>query len=96
MQYVGDQYNGALSLSDNKGNFPLHFGCLGFVNCDAVMLLLENKTPAVSERDDDGNLPIQLLLCDKANEKHVDQENPQFVEAIWWLLTAYPETINNW
>ena len=28
--------------------------------------------------------------------KHVDQENPQFVEAIWWLLTAYPETINNW
>ena len=47
--------------------FPLHSACVGF-NYDVVVFLLENKTPAVSERNADGNLPIQLL-CDKANEK---------------------------
>jgi len=81
-------------------NFPLHHACRGG-NCEVISYLL--KTPmasaSVSERtgmNSDGMLPIQLF-CEYVNEEQEgEEENTEYTETIWHLLTAYPETVLNW
>ena len=84
---------------DKWGNTPLHYAC-HYDKCDVVKVLLgkQKHTVTVSERNDDGKLPIQLL-CDPPRigfDKRIDREGVEYTEALWLLLRNCPETIVNW
>ena len=89
--------NYRLNACDMDKNYLLHHACRGG-NFEVISYLL--KTPissaSVSEKNDDGMLPIHLF-CKFVNE-HVEEEKdtPEYTETIWHLLTAYPETVLNW
>ena len=80
-------------ISAKQGS-PLHHACHAG-NCEAVNYLLDRQVASVSERNTKGKLPIHLL-CDAANERRGLRDTPLYVETIWRLLLAYPETVVNW
>ena len=54
-----------------------------------VSLLLKNIT--LSKVNGDGKLPIQLLFeCEKED---VDRDSLEYVDTVWRLLLAHPETV---
>ena len=81
------QVFGLVELYNNDGG---HAG-----NCEAVNYLLDRQVASVSERNTKGKLPIHLL-CDAANERRGLRDTPLYVETIWRLLLANPETVVNW
>jgi len=81
-----------LDHCDVKKDSPLHYACRGG-NCGTVKYLLERSASQVSERNVGNKLPIHLL-CESGTDK-VDRESPEFVETIWHLLKAHPETVLN-
>ena len=54
-----------------------------------VKYLLGRGAPLVSELNDDGKLPIHLLW----ESDRVDRNSVEYVEAVWRLLLAHPETV---
>ncbi|KAL9182169.1 hypothetical protein ACHAXT_012821 [Thalassiosira profunda] len=84
-----------LGLSDNhlhaldlERDSTLHYACRGG-NVGVVKCLLGRGVPSVSEPNDDGKLPIQLLW----ESGRVDRNSVEYVEAVWRLLLARPETV---
>lgn len=88
-----------LASCDSRSNYPLHYACRGG-NVSVVKYLLTSNEGnyyrgSISERNDDNKLPIQLLI--EAGEKMMhDDDDPEYTEAIWCLLLAYPETVMNY
>jgi len=87
------------SIKDMWGNTPLHYACR-YGKLDTVKLLLEKQEyiDSVSVRNDDGNLPIQLL-CEAPRlglRNKIDRESTEYTETIWLLLRCCPETVVNW
>ena len=93
VKFLVELFDGCLNLCDEDNNSPLHYACIG-VNCDVVKYLLAKQTAAVSERNADDELPIHLL-CDCGEDLDI-RESPEYVETIWRLLQAHPETVLNW
>ena len=58
-----------------------------------VNYLLKRSVPTVSKRNDDDKLPVHLLC--EAGEEKVARESLAYVESIWHLLLAYPETVSD-
>jgi len=86
MQYLIQDSNDAISVSDADGNYPLHLACReGY--CEVVNYLLEVKPVSVSTQNGDKKLPIELLI-----ESDCDQDSLVYTEAIWRLLVASPPT----
>jgi len=86
------------SMKDMWGNTPLHYACR-FGKCDIVKLLLKKQEyiDSVSIRNDDNNLPIQLLCeAPRLGLKKIDRESTEYTETIWLLLRCCPETVINW
>jgi len=86
------------SMKDMWGNTPLHYACR-FGKCDIVKLLLKKQEyiDSVSIRNDDNNLPIQLLCeAPRLGLKKIDRESTEYTETIWLLLCCCPETVINW
>ena len=67
-----------------KGDLPLHIACLEG-HCSDINHILEKADYGVSLRNQDGKLPIELLL-----EAHIDRESLEYVEAFNRLLRAHP------
>ena len=84
---------GGLNAFDANKDSPLHYACRG-ANYGPIIYLLERKTLAVSNRNRDNKLPIQILC--EAGEKRVENESHRYTETIWRLLFAYPGTTQNW
>lgn len=93
VQYLAEPDSSVLNNCDLENNSPMHYACRGG-NCGAIKYLLGRCVPSVSERNTHDKLPIQLL-CECGEEK-VDQASPAYIEAIWLLLLAYPETMLSW
>ncbi len=74
---------------DANKDTPLHYACRG-VNCGVVKLLLESDPSSVSERNVDGKLPFHLI-CETENQ--AERDSIVYVDAIWRLLLAHPQTV---
>ena len=95
VKYLAELSPDRLNTCDKNKNYPLHYACRG-VNYEVISYLLETPMSSVSERNVDDMLPIHLF-CKFVNEQeNEDEDTPEYIETIWRLLTAYPETVLNW
>eukprot|EP00956_Cyclotella_meneghiniana_P032135 scaffold86992_cov70-Cyclotella_meneghiniana.AAC.1 len=83
------------SLRDGNDNYLLHYACRGG-NVDVVRYLLETENlRAVSVKNKRNKLPMDLFnefVQDSMNDEH----DVKYVDIIWHLLLADPETIQNY
>ena len=79
-----------LNHCDVKGNYPLHYACRG-ANYKVVTYLMNANAQVVSERNQDGKLPMHLLC--ECEQDEVNSKSAEYVETICCLLLAYPETV---
>jgi hypothetical protein len=79
-----------LQAFDEKGNTVLHYACRGAKHTTISLLLKEYGGISVSRRNAHNQLPIHLLLESKEVS---DREDTRYVESIYRLLRAYPETV---
>ena len=93
VKYLVELDSTRLNDCDVNGNSPLHCACL-VGNCGVIKYLLERHVRSISEGNAANKLPIHLLLCD-CGEDTVDRESPEYLETIWRLLLAHPETLFN-
>eukprot|EP00956_Cyclotella_meneghiniana_P030801 scaffold78695_cov23-Cyclotella_meneghiniana.AAC.2 len=83
------------SLRDGNDNYLLHYACRGG-NTDVVRHLLETgNLRAVSVKNNDEKLPIDLFN-EFVQESMNDEHDVKYVDIIWHLLLADPETIQNY
>jgi len=92
VEFLLESNESCLNHCDNMHSSSLHYACRGG-NYGAVLCLLERGVSSVSERNSENKLPIQLLYG-SGNDK-VDNRSPEYVETLWRLLLAYPETVLN-
>jgi len=92
VQFLVELNDSCLDHCDSNKNYPLHHACREG-NFGVVKYLLESRVPSVSERNGNNKLPIHLL-CESVLGV-VDRESPEYVEVIWRLILAYPETVLN-
>lgn len=79
-----------LQAVDEIGNTVLHYACRG-AKYDTIALLLDNYGGiSISQRNAHNQLPIHLLLESKEVS---DRDDPKYMESIYRLLRAYPETV---
>jgi len=90
VEYLLELDDTFLNHFDSGRNSPLHYACLGG-NCRTVTYLLERNVPSVSEPNNDGKLPFHLL-CE--TEGQVDRDSLEYVDTIWQLLLAHPQTVS--
>jgi len=86
VEYLVELDRSYLATCDNSNNYPLHFACRGGKKDNVQYLLQTEAGGAVSERNDDNKLAMELLIeagCDDT-------------ETIWCMLIAYPETVLNY
>ena len=67
------------------GFYPLHIACKRGL-LDIVKYLMNEQASVVSKRTQNGKLPFHLL-CASGNG------SPEYLDAIWNLLMAYPEAV---
>ena len=92
VQYLIECDSTTLDAVDYDGDTILHYACYG-ANYEAISLLLEKyDAVSVSRRNDEGELPIDLL-CES---EVVDRESVDYMECLFRLLRAYPETVMNY
>ena len=81
-----------LDTIDRQGNTALRYACLG-AKYETIALLLESYDAAsVSKRNTQKKLPIDLLW---ESNQVVDREDVEYIDSVFWLLKAYPETLRN-
>ena len=80
----------ALSTVDGDGNTALHYACRGTKYDTIATLLGDHDAVSVSRQNAHGKLPIDLLWGSSAVE---DRDGREYVEIIFRLLKAYPETV---
>ena len=86
VEYLVELDRSYLATCDDRNNYPLHFACRGGKKNNVQYLLQTEAGGAVSERNGDNKLAIELLFeagCDDT-------------ETIWQMLLAYPETVLNY
>jgi hypothetical protein len=92
VQYLLSLSEITLDTVDREGNTALHHACFGAKH-DTIALLLEKyDAVSVSKRNAHKKLPIDLLF--ESNEV-LDTESVEYMESIFRLLRAYPETLMN-
>ena len=79
-------------LDMNKDSI-LHYACRGG-NLRVVKYLLDKKNAHVSEHNKENKLPIHLLF--ESYNNTVDRDSKEYIETVWLLLLAHPETVMNW
>ena len=93
VRFLVEKDSSCLDVFDADKNYPLHYACR-WGRSSIVKYLLERRVSSVSERNADNKLPIHLLCeCDA---ERVDHDSPEYVETIWRLLLACPETVLHW
>jgi ankyrin repeat protein len=82
-----------LGATDEEGNTVLHYACRGG-NHDIIGLLLDKYggSMSVSKRNALNQLPIHLLL--ESNDVN-GRDDIKYVESVYRLMRAHPETIMN-
>lgn len=78
-------------LDVNKDS-PLHYACRGGKH-NVVKYLLDRSPLSVSERNSSKKLPIHLFCL--SGRSKVGCESSAYIETLWRLLLAYPETVKN-
>jgi len=81
-----------LDTVDKTGNTALHYACRGAKYDTIALLLKKYDAVSVSKRNAHGKLPIDLLFD---NMMVKDRESNEYIESVFRLLTAYPETLMN-
>lgn len=84
-----DQNN--LHILDEHQELPIHKACRGG-HVSLLRYLLERNMPAASARNASGMLPV-FILCQSSGKSREVLETPEYVEAIWQLLLAHPESV---
>ncbi len=79
-----------LTAVDREGNTVLHHACLKAEYVLITLLLGKYGAVSVSKRNVDKKLPIHLLL---ENDLTEFMEDIEYMESIFLLLRAYPETV---
>jgi ankyrin repeat protein len=93
VQYLLSLSEITLDTVNRDGNTVLHHACLGAKH-DTIALLLEKyDAVSVSTRNAHKKLPIDLLF--ESNEV-LNRESTEYIESIFRLLRAYPETVMNY
>ena len=82
-----------LDAIDRQGNTALHYACRGARHGTIAMLLETYDAVSVSKRNAQKKLPIDLLWESDAVE---ERESVEYIESVFRLLKAYPETIMNY
>ncbi|KAK1734111.1 ankyrin repeat domain-containing protein [Skeletonema marinoi] len=92
VQFMLSRDETILDTVDKTGNTAFHYACSG-ARYDTIALLLEKyDAVSVSKRNAHGKLPIDLLFDSMMVE---DRESNVYIESVFRLLTAYPETLMN-
>ena len=92
VKYLIGRNTTSLAVLDRERNAALHFACRG-AKYETIALLLEKYDgKSVSKRNAQKKLPIELLWESNAVE---DRESKEYVESVFRLLQAYPETLTN-
>eukprot|EP00956_Cyclotella_meneghiniana_P017742 scaffold29178_cov63-Cyclotella_meneghiniana.AAC.5 len=97
VKYFTNHIEDSFSLRDGNDNYLLHYACRGG-NIEVVMYLLKSgHTRAVSEKNKDNMLPVHLFN-QFVKERWCEGNDRKYVETIWHLLLADPETLqcSNW
>eukprot|EP00956_Cyclotella_meneghiniana_P010017 scaffold13816_cov23-Cyclotella_meneghiniana.AAC.3 len=97
VKYLTNHIEDTFSLRDGNGNYLLHYACRGG-NLEVVRYLLESgHTRAVNEKNKDNMLPVHLFNV-FVKERWCAGKDMKYVETIWHLLLADPETLqrSNW
>jgi hypothetical protein len=90
VEYLIDQNSSSFEVTDRWQNTLLHFACRG-ANHVMIAFLLEKYDGAfVSTRNSSKQLPIDLLF---GSEAVSDREGIEYMESIYRLIRAYPETL---
>jgi ankyrin repeat protein len=89
VDYLVELDDSSLGQSDGTGDTPLHYACHGG-NLPVINALLEKQPRPVSQPDADEKLPIHLLW---ESAEGIDNESAEYMETVWRLLRAYPETL---
>lgn len=99
VKFLANFTEDSFSLRDANGNYLLHSACRGG-NADVVMYLLDSgHLKAVTEKNKDGMIPIRLFNeFVRQRQFEFGANNIKYVETIWHLLMADPETLDssNW
>ena len=93
IQYLVGLDTTALEAVDNKHNTALHYACSGAKYETITMMLEMYDAVSISKQNAEGKLPLDLLL--ESNEV-VDRKSIEYIETIFRLLRAYPETVMNY
>ena len=89
VEYLVELDTTTLGTVDRDGNTALHHACCG-AKYDIIAMLLEDYDAiSVSRQNYQQKLPIELLW--ESND--VDRDGLEYVESIFRLLKAYPETV---
>jgi len=83
-----------LDAVDQEGNTALHLACHCARHKIIALLLDELDAVSVSKRNPQKKLPIDLLWESNVVEVE-DKESNEYVESVFRLLKAYPETLMN-
>ena len=81
-----------LSMQDNRGELPLHKACRGG-HLHLIKELIEVHPPSVLVRNHRNELPI-FILCKRSGKDDEVKESVEYIETIWKLLLAHPETVS--
>ena len=90
MRYLIDIDTFAHIAVDRDGNTALHYACRGAKYGTIASFLEHYDAVSVSRQNAHGKLPIDLLWESNAVE---DRNGLEYVETVFRLLKAYPETV---
>ena len=88
---VGLDSNTLTAVDDWEGNTALHLACRGAKHGTISLLLEKYGAVSVSTTNGHNKLPIHLLLESGATANRED--DTQYMESIFRLLRAYPDTL---
>jgi ankyrin repeat protein len=92
INYLTDGDSDGLTMLDDKGELALHKACRRG-NASVIQYLAKNNMQSVSARNHYNLLPI-FILCDQLDKEEEILQSTEYVESIFRLLRAYPETVN--
>ena len=90
--YLVDIDNQPLSMQDNRGELPLHKACRGG-HLHLIKEIIDLHPPSVSVRNHQNELPT-FILCKRSGKDKEVRESVEYIETIWKLLLAHPETVS--